>query len=469
MTAIDQMRDALGAAYVLTGADTAKWSTDWTGDYTVAPAAVVRPGSTAEVANVMRIAFDTATPIVPVSGNTGLTGATSNDGAIMISLDRMNKVRKIDAAARAITVDSGVVLSAIHDAADAHDLIFPLTFGARGTAMIGGALSTNAGGSNVLRYGNTRDLCLGVEVVLPDGRIMDLMSELHKDNSGFNLRNLVIGAEGTLGVITGAVLKLHRKPIAYATAMVAVPALEDALTLLNHVQDATGGAVEAFEFMPRTYIDRHLERMPTARAPFDTSYDVNVMIEVGATADKDGTPGPDGAIPVIAMLEATLAEMFENGKVLDAVVAQNEAQRKEMWARREAAGQIMFDAGRCVVTDIAVPLSKVGETLRAITARLQDIDPDVKEVIVSHLGDGNIHHAAYPSRNDPDVMDAMVEAVEDCVQAVRGSFSAEHGVGVSKLDTMKRRKDPVALDVMRAIKKAIDPKGIMNPGKVIPA
>lgn len=469
MSAIDQMRNAIGADNVLTGQDTAKWSSDWTGDYTVAPSAVVRPGSTADVSAIMRIAHETQTPIVPVSGNTGLTGATSNLGAVMLSLDRMNKVRKIDEEGRTITVDAGVVLSRIHDAAAVHDLIFPLTFGARGTAMIGGALSTNAGGSNVVRYGNTRDLCLGVEVVLPDGRIMDLMSELHKDNSGLNLRNLVIGAEGTLGVITAAVLKLHRKPIAYATAMVAVPTLEDALSLLNDVQDATGGAVEAFEFMPRSYIDRHLSRMKDARAPFDASYEVNVMIEVGATSARDGTPDADGAIPVVAMLERTLGDMFESGRVLDAVVAQNEAQRIAMWARREAAGEIMFDPGHCVVTDIAVPLSKVGVTLRAITTRLQAIDPDVSEVIVSHLGDGNIHHAAYPKRNDPDVMAAMVEAVEDCVQEVRGSFSAEHGVGVSKLDTMKRRKDPVALDVMRAIKGVIDPKNIMNPGKVFPA
>ncbi len=468
MTVLDQMRAAIGEAYVLTGADTAKWQQDWTGDYTLAPVAVVRPGSTADVAAVLTIANNIGTPIVPVSGNTGLTGATSNDGAIMLSVDRLNEIRRIDPEGRTITVGAGTILSAIHDAADDHDLIFPLTFGARGTAMIGGALSTNAGGSNVLRYGNTRDLCLGVEVVLPDGRIMDLMSELHKDNSGLNLRNLVIGAEGTLGVITAAVLKLHRKPIAYATAMVAVPTVDDGLKLLNHMQDATGGAVEAFEYMPQAYIDRHLERMPGTRAPFDERHEVNVMIEVGATAEKDGAPDETGAIPVVSALETTLAEMFERGEVVDAVVAQTDAQRTEMWARREAAGQILFDPGIAVNTDIAVPLSKVGATLAAITAGLKALDPDVSEIVVSHLGDGNIHHTAYPRRNTPEVMSQMVEVIEDCVQAVRGSFSAEHGVGVSKLETMKRRKDPVALDVMRTIKAAIDPKGIMNPGKVIP-
>jgi FAD/FMN-containing dehydrogenase len=272
-----------------------------------------------------------------------------------------------------------------------------------------------------------------------------------------------------LGVITAAVLKLYPKPKAYATAMVAVASIEDGLSLLNDIQDATGGAVEAFEYMPKPYIERHMERVKTARRPFDEDYDVNVMIEVAATAEKDAKTGEDGVIPVVALLENTLAKMFEDGRVLDAVVAQNEAQRTEMWERREAAGEILFDPGNCVNTDIAVPLSQVGQALRSITARLQAIDPEVHEIIVSHLGDGNIHHTAYPRRNDPDVMAAMVEAVEDAVQEVGGSFSAEHGVGKSKLDTMRRRKDPVALDVMRKIKAAMDPKGIMNPGKVIPS
>ncbi len=468
MSILDNLKNVLGADYVLTGDATAKWQKDWTGDYELKPAVVVRPGTTAEVAAVLRIANEAEFAVVPVSGNTGLTGATANNGAIMLSVDRLNDVRKIDPDARSMTVGAGMILSSIHDAADAHDLIFPLTFGARGSAMIGGALSTNAGGSNVLRYGNTRDLCLGIEVVLADGRVMNLMSELHKDNSGLNLRNLMIGAEGTLGVITAAVLKLFPKPRAYATAMVAVPTIEDALRLLNQIQDATGGAVEAFEYMPRPYIDRHIERVKSARQPFDDAYDVNIMIEIGATAVKDATPRDDGAIPVVAQLEETLAAMFEDGRVLDAVVAQNEAQRREMWARREAAGEILFDPGQCVNTDIAVPLSKVGPVLRSITTRLQSIDPDVHEIIVAHLGDGNIHHTSYPSRNEPDIMAAMIEAVEDVVQEFGGSFSAEHGVGKSKLDTMRRRKDPVALDVMRAIKAAVDPKGIMNPGKVIP-
>lgn len=468
MAILNDLIAAIGTEYVLTGDATATWQREWTGDYTVSPAVVVRPCSSDEVAAILRIANAADMSVVPVSGNTGLTGGTSNEGALMLSLDRMNAIRKIDPAGRSIVVEAGAILSSIHDAAAEHNLIFPLTFGARGSAMIGGALSTNAGGSNVLRYGNTRDLCLGIEVVLADGRIINLMSELHKDNSGLNLRNLMIGAEGTLGVITAAVLKLHRKPMAYATAMVAVPAIEDALDLLHTIQDSTGGAVEAFEYMPKSYIDRHLERAQNARAPFDSPYDVNIMIEVGAIAPKDAKTNDAGVVPIAAHLEETLAGLFEDGKVLDAVIAQNEAQRQEMWERREAAGEILFDPGRCVNTDIAVPISKVGPALRSITNRLQALDPDVHEIAVSHLGDGNIHHTAYPRRNDPGIMAAMVEAVEDAVEEFGGSFSAEHGVGKSKLDTMRRRKDPVALDAMRLIKAALDPNNIMNPGKVIP-
>lgn len=469
MTILSQISAIIGDARVLTGQGAAPYATDWTGAYTGMPLAVLRPGNTAEVAGIMKIANATGTPVVPVSGHTGLTGGAQATDSLLLSLDRLSTISQIDTAGRTATVGAGVILSQLHAAAEAHDLIFPLTFGARGSAMIGGVLSTNAGGSNVLRYGNTRELCLGLEVVMADGRVMNLMSALHKDNSGLNLRQLMIGAEGTLGIITAAVMKLKPKPRAYATAMVALPSLDDALALLNTLQDTTGGAVEAFEYMPRNYIDRHLALMEGAQPPFDTAYDVNVMVEVGATAPRDATPGPDGRIPVIAMLEDTLGTMLEQGHLLDAVIAQNEAQRSAMWKRREDAGEVLVRGTPFVNTDIAVPLDKVAAFERAVTPKLRAIDPDCTECIVAHLGDGNIHHTTFITRNDPDVVAAMTEAVEDVVQDLGGSFSAEHGVGQSKLGTMRRRKDPVALDAMRAIKAALDPKGILNPGKVIPA
>ncbi|SIT84536.1 FAD/FMN-containing dehydrogenase [Yoonia rosea] len=468
MTVIDQITAAIGQDRVLTGADAAPYGKDWTGAYTSTPLAVLRPANTAEVAAILKIANETKTPVVPASGRTGLTGATLAQDALMLSVERLNAISEINVEGRTATVGAGVILSNLHDAVEAHDLIFPLTLGARGSAMIGGLLSTNAGGSNVVRYGSTRGLCLGLEVVMADGRIMNLMSALHKDNSGLDLRNLIIGAEGTLGIITAAVLKLQPKPRAYATAMVAVSSLPDALTLLYKLKEATGDGVEAFEYMPRSYIAKHRQLFPDATGPFDTDYDVNIMIEVAATRAQDAITHPDGSLPVVSALEETLGAMLEDGTVLDAIIAQNEAQRREIWKRREDAGEVAFFGGVFVNTDVAVPLDKVAAFEQMLTPRIKAIDPDAEEVIIAHLGDGNIHHTSYISRNDPEAMKALVAAVEDVVQELGGSFSAEHGIGVSKLDTMKRRKDPVALDAMRAIKAALDPNNILNPGKVIP-
>ncbi|MEO8244660.1 MAG: FAD-binding oxidoreductase, partial [bacterium] len=325
-----------------------------------------------------------------------------------------------------------------------------------------------AGGSNVLRYGSTRALCLGLEVVLPDGRILNLMSELHKNNSGYDLRQLFIGAEGTLGVITAAVMKLVPRPRAYATATVAARSLPDALTLLNRLQAASGGAVEAFEYMPATYMQRLSEARPDIRLPFDRRYDTNILVELGATAPRDAEPGPDGTIAVVALMETTLAGMIDEGTVLDAEIAQTEAQRLAMWKRRELAAEITMARQPTIDTDIALPLDKVPEFYTRIHARLPALDAGCETLSVCHLGDGNVHFTVFPTRDDPALYDAVVEAVEDVVQHLHGSFSAEHGVGLSKLNTMARRKDPVALDVMRAIKTALDPDNRMNPGKVIP-
>ena len=465
---LQKAAEILGEDNLLLGPDMAAFSTDWTGHYSCTPLAVARPKSTEEVSALMRLASDNNTPVVPVSGNTGLTGATMADGALMISLQRMNKIRDIRPASRLAVVEAGVVLANLHEAVDAHDLVFPLTFGARGSAMVGGALATNAGGSNVVRYGSTRGLCMGLEVVLASGEVLNLMSELHKDNSGYDLKDLFIGAEGTLGLITGAVVKLFPKPRAYATAMVAAPDLNAALILLNRLQSSTGGAVEAFEYMPAAYIQRHMAHFPKARAPFETLHDVNILVEVGATSPRDAEIAIDGSIPVVRHLEDTLAELLEEGLVIDAVVANSETQRREMWARRESAAEITFSGEYFIDSDIAVPLDKVPTLLARLTQRLAEFDPDARELAIAHLGDGNVHHTAYPSRADPVLKDAVKEAIEEEVQNLGGSFSAEHGIGVSKLNSMRRRKDPVALAVMSEIKKALDPKGIMNPGKVLP-
>ncbi len=465
---INKLKAIVGDAHVLRGTDMARYSHDFTQTYHWTPRAVVRPANTDEVSQIVTLANETGTPIVPISGNTGLAGGARAEGAIMLSLERMNAIREIRPEARIAVVEAGVVLANLRSTAEEHGLMFPLTFGAQGSAMIGGNLATNAGGSNVLRYGNTRDLVLGIEVVLPTGEVMDLMSELHKDNSGYNLKHLLIGAEGTLGVITAAVLKLVPKPRAYATAMVAVPALDQALSLLNRLQQATGGAVEAFEYMPRAYIERHLEMIKGAREPFEAPHEINILVEVGATAPRDADPGPDGQPPIVSYFESVLSGMFETGDVIDAVVAQNETQRREMWARREAAAEVSLSHQPVQNNDIAVPLDKVDTFLSRANAMLQQVDPGARAMVVSHLGDGNVHYAVWPKSQDPARVDYIMEAVEEIVLELGGSFSAEHGIGTSKLPSMARRKNAQAMAAMRAIKAALDPNGILNPGKVLP-
>ena len=468
MDLANQLSTIVGAENVLQGADAAPYGRDWTGKYVSTPLAVVRPANTAEVSAVVKACAVAGVAVVPVSGNTGLAGGAYAEGAVMISLARMNKIREVRPDAKLAIVEAGVILSNLHDAVDAHDLVFPLTFGARGSAMIGGALSTNAGGSNVVRYGNTRDLCLGLEVVLPDGRVMDLMSQLHKNNTGYDLKHLMIGAEGTLGLITAAVVKLSPKPRAYATAMVACASLPAALKLLNGLQESSGGAVEAFEYMPRIYIERHIKLIDGAREPFEAPHDVNILIEIGVTSPRDAEILPDGSTPASNGLEEVLMAHLEAGDVLDAVVAKSEAQRTEMWERREQAAEITLITPDLVDSDVCVAVDLVDTFVTRVSERVTALDPEAEEFTVSHLGDGNLHYTVYPSDKSAAHHDAIRKAVEEVVVELGGSFSAEHGIGLSKLNSMARNKDAVSIDVMRAIKQALDPKGIMNPGKLLP-
>lgn len=468
MELLDQIRADLGAKYVVTGTDTEAWTRDWMNVYHWQPLAVVRPASTEQVQAIARACSAAGVAMVPVGGNTGLTGATKAQDAVMISLDRMNAIREIKPNAQVAIVESGAILDSIHQAVDVHNLVFPLFFGARGSAMIGGNLSTNAGGSNVLRYGNTRDLCLGLEVVLADGRVMNLMSELRKDNTGLNLKHMFIGAEGTLGIITAAVVRLYRKPLAYVTAMVGLRALEDSLPLLNRLQSETGGGVEAFEYMPRHYIERHMDKIESALEPFDDVHEVNILVEVATTRASDLEQDGSGTPKLQAILETALMDMIEAGSAQDVVIAQNEAQRRVMWERRESAAEITVGVPGSIDTDVAVPLDDVPAFLQQVSARVQEIDPDGQEFYISHLGDGNLHYTFYPSDTSGVFKEPITEAIEDVVLALNGSFSAEHGIGLSKRNSMARRKDPVALEMMRAIKSAFDPANLMNPGKVYP-
>ena len=465
---VEDLEAAVGAANVLTGPDMTRYARDWMGRYEGQPTAVVRPASTAEVAACVKIAAQHGLPVVPISGNTGLVGGTMTKGGLLLTLERMNRIRQVKRDAKLVIAEAGVILTRLHETAEKEGLYFPLWFGARGSAMLGGVLSTNAGGSNVLRYGSTRGLCLGLEVVLPDGRVLNLMSELHKDNSGYDLKNLFIGAEGTLGIITGAVMKLVPAPKAHATATLAARSLPDALTLLNRMQEATGNRVEAFEFMPRTYSERLREARPDLGLPFDHIPEVTILIEAATTVPGEATPGVNGDIPLVATLEQILSEMMEAGLITDAILARSEQQRRAMWARREAAAEIGVGLYPEVDTDVCIPLDKVETFLTEAIRRLEALDPGARTITVAHLGDGNLHFTAYPTRDDKALKDEVLEAIEDVVADFGGSFSAEHGVGLSKLPSMQRRKDPVALDVMRNLKHALDPQNLMNPGKVIP-
>ncbi|MCT4557851.1 MAG: FAD-binding oxidoreductase [Pelagimonas sp.] len=465
---LSALAEALGPEAITLGDDMAPWMQDWTGQYQWTPLCVVRPRDTQQVSDALRLLNAAGVAVVPVSGHTGLAGGTRAQGAVMLSLDRLNAVRDIRPDARLAIVEAGVILSDLHDAVDPHDLSFPMTFGAKGSARMGGILATNAGGSNVLRHGNTRDLVLGLEAVLADGRVVDLMSELHKNNTGYDLRHLLIGSEGTLGIITAAVVKLVPKPRAFATAMVAVPTVGSALALLNRLQDVTGGAVEAFEFMPAAYMREYARLHPDTRPAFDQDYGVNILVELGATAPRDVTMDEAGQVPLATYLEEVLGALFEEGAVLDAVVAQSDQQRQDMWARREAAAEVSFNRKPLVIGDVAVPLDRVEAFLEQAHAKAQELDPKVEALWVAHLGDGNIHYVLLPTRDDPALLDQMLEDMEGVTLSLGGTFSAEHGVGSSKLGSMARHKDPVALEMMRAIKSALDPKGTLNPGKLIP-
>lgn len=465
---LKSVEEEIGSSYVLTGTDTAAWACDWTGDWRGEPLLVARPGSTEELARILRLASAARQPVVPASGRTGLTGGSMAEGAAVISLDRMNRIRAVKPDARVMIAEAGVTIHRLQEEAALHDLHFPLSFGARESAMIGGALSTNAGGSNVLRYGSAREQCLGLEVVMADGRVLDLMSELHKDNSGYALRHLFIGAEGTLGIITAATLKLVSKPREYGTAMIAMPSIGAALKLLGILHDAMPGAVEAFEYMPRRFIKAYLQKIHGAREPFGAPFEHCVLVEVARHSVTDADDVLDGSSSLSSRLESVLGQGLQDGIVLDAVIAQSEAQRRDMWAVREAAAHVTLDRHPCVDTDVAVPLDCVEPFLLAARARILELDPQSDDLAVAHLGDGNIHYTALPSRSDPALCDAMRAAIDEEAIKLGGTFSAEHGIGLLKLSSMRTHKNSVALETMRAIRLALDPFAILNPGKTIP-
>ena len=433
---------------------------EWRSKYKGHSALLLKPATTAEVCAILTICNETGTAIVPQGGNTGLVGGQIPfDGEVLLSLARMNKVLALDASAQTLAVEAGVVLAAAQKAADDANLLFPLSLAAEGSATIGGNLSTNAGGVNVLRYGMARDLVLGLEVVLADGRVLDRMTGLRKDNTGYDLKQLFIGAEGTLGIITAAVLKLFPKPAARATAFVAVSSPAAAVALLGRMQAQTGGQVSAFELVPRIGIELVVAHMPGGRDPLAVPSPWYVLIEATSAAQFD----------LNAAFETALAGA---DGVSDAAIATSEAQRATFWALRENMSEAQKREGASIKHDVSIPVSAIPSFLTEATAAVLQVLPGARPVSFGHIGDGNIHfNFSAPKGGDGEAFLAHWEDIQrivhDIVHGFGGSISAEHGIGIQKRDQLSRYKSAVEMDLMRTLKRTLDPRNILNPGKVI--
>ncbi|CAH1653815.1 4-phosphoerythronate dehydrogenase (FAD-dependent) [Hyphomicrobiales bacterium] len=463
---LDRMAGIVGSKNVVTDADAmVPYLKEWRDLFRGKAQAVIRPGSTAEVADIVKLAAETGTTVVPQGGNTGLVGGQipiAEGREVILSLQRLDKVRAVDSDGDTMTVEAGVTLKRAQDAAEAAGRLFPLSLASEGSCTIGGNLSTNAGGTAVLAYGNARELCLGLEVVLPDGRIWNGLRQLRKDNTGYDLKDLFIGAEGTLGIITAAVLKLFPLPAARATAFLAVPDPAAALELLNAARAGAGGTLTTFELMPRIGLDFVLRHASGARDPLSGPSPWYVLMEVSAQV----------AAGLDEQVEVFLGEALEKGIVTDAALAGSLTQRADFWKLREMMSEVQTYEGGSIKHDVSVPVHATPEFLARAIAVVEAMVPGCRPVPFGHLGDGNIHfNISQPVGADKAAFLArwaeMNEAVHAIVTELHGSISAEHGIGRLKRDLLPGVKDPVELDLMRSIKQTLDPKGILNPGAML--
>lgn len=436
---------------------------EWRDRYRGRCSLLLKPASTAAISSILEVCNETQTPIVPQGGNTGLVGGQIpfND-EIMLSLERMNRIRRIDAADMSITVEAGVVLAKTQQAAEENGAYFPLSLAAEGSCTIGGNLSTNAGGVNVLRYGSARGLVLGLEVVLADGRVLDMLRSLRKDNSGYDLKQLFIGAEGTLGVITAATLRLFPKPVERETAFVSVPDPQSAIALLRHLEEMTGGLVSTFEMIDRTGLEFVLAHVPQTSDPLSLASPWYVLVEVASGA----------GLELRSILETSLANAVGDNIAVDAVIAASDAQRAGLWRLRESLSEAQKYEGSSIKHDISVPIGKIPQFLREAVDAVTALVPGARPIPFGHLGDGNIHfNVSVPKGGDDAAFlarwDEIARAVHDLVHRLGGSISAEHGVGAMKREEILRYKTQEEIDVMRALKRMFDPNNILNPGKVV--
>ncbi|GGJ28952.1 FAD-binding oxidoreductase [Neoroseomonas lacus] len=458
----------LGPAGLLTdAADIAPALSDWRGLYQGRAMAVLRPASTDQVAACVKLCVAAGVPIVPQGGNTSMVGGAtpSEDGrAVILSLARMNRIRALDPVDMTMTAEAGVVLKIAQDAAADCGCLFPLSLGAEGTATIGGVLSTNAGGNTTVRYGNARDLMLGLEVVLPDGQVWNGLRRLRKDNTGYALRHLFVGAEGTLGIVTAATLRMFARPRANEVLFCSVRDEDAALSVFRRFRETDETAIRAFEYMSGVGVDFAVKHIPGVTLPVAERADHYILVDLASTrADAD----------LQGLAEQVLGAAMEEGEVIDAVVGGSEAKRTAIWRIREEHPEAQRKEGASVKNDVSVPVSKVPELIRRASAACVALIPGTRPVPFGHMGDGNIHmNLEQPVDMDPAAFLArshdIMDTVNEVVRELDGSFSAEHGIGRLKTDMMESWRGGAELSTMQRIKSALDPAGLMNPGKVLP-
>lgn len=470
MNGLDQLAARLGPKGFTADAEMlAPYLSDWRGIYHGRAQAMVSPATVEEVQAVIAFARDHFIPIVPQGGNSGMVGGATPDEsgtALLLSLRRMNAIRSIDAESGQAVVEAGVILETLHEAARAAGRRFPLTLGARGSATIGGLVSTNAGGTQVLRFGTMRKLVLGIEAVLPDGSVHDRLAVLKKDNRGYDLTQLLIGAEGTLGVVTAATLRIVPDVLDSAVAWIGVASPQDALRLLRVLEAETGEAIESFEIVPDSALRLVVAHLPGARAPLEGQHPWHVLIELVRTSSQQPEP--------VSQLEAALERQMNRGLISDAVIASNGTQAAAFWRLRDSISEAERAAGPAVQHDISVPVEAMPDFMLSAAAAVEAEFPGVECSAFGHLGDGNVHfHVRAPAGVDASEWRSVVGAaashrVYDLVTAAGGSLSAEHGIGQMKRNELVRQSDPARIAFLQAIKQAIDPQGIMNPGKLVP-
>lgn len=440
-------------------------ATDWIGRYFADPLIVLKPSTTAEVSDIIRICREAGLKIVPQGGNTSLACGsvpTGNADEIIVNMSRFNRIRTVDTFNDTISVDAGCTLAAVQEAAQRAGRLFPLRLGSEGTCQIGGNIASNAGGTNVLRYGTTRDLVLGLEVVLADGRVLDAMRGLRKDNTGYDLKHLFVGSEGTLGIITGAVLKLHPLPRSAVAAICTVPSLQAALDLLVLFKKSAGESLTTFELMPRAGLELVFKHFPSTRFPLEEMQEWQLLIELNSNEDEDR---------IREQIESILAIAFDAAVIVDAAIAQSIQQNKDFWALREGLAEADFMEGALISADISVPLSAVPSFMAECSQTVLEIVPNGRVIAFGHLGDGNIHFGLLQPVGSGAVefltySDSVQSAIHAVALSMQGSISAEHGLGFLKNQAIAHYRSPVEHEIMVAVKKMLDPDSTFNPGKL---